>query len=102
MKELSFAAFLKQERKRRGWTQAQFAELMNVSIVTIGRWENNAPKNFWAHHRPQICELLGITPEQLESMVDTRSTMYLLYAQTDEDFAQLLRKDLEKTNLRIG
>jgi transcriptional regulator with XRE-family HTH domain len=102
MKKLSFAAFLKEERRKRGWTQAQLAEQLQVSTVTIGRWENNAPRRFWAYHRPQICTVLNITPEYLESMVDTRSTVYLLYAQADENFVQLLRKDLEKTNLRIG
>lgn len=51
-------------RKARGWTQVYVASQLTVSSITISRWENGTqmPQAYYAH---QLCQLFGMTGEEL-------------------------------------
>jgi uncharacterized membrane protein/transcriptional regulator with XRE-family HTH domain len=55
---------LKQERERRGWSQARVAEQIESDPGTISRWERgiSSPSPFF---RERLCQLYGKTTEEL-------------------------------------
>ncbi len=59
-----FSQNLRCLRKQRGLTQAQLAELLNVTVITVQGWENlrSWPK---ANHIDKIAELFKICSSQL-------------------------------------
>jgi len=61
---LPFQLQLKYEREKRGWSQADLAEKVQSDFKTVYRWEagKSVPHPF---HRQKICELFGISAEEL-------------------------------------
>jgi transcriptional regulator with XRE-family HTH domain/Tol biopolymer transport system component len=58
-----FHEILKIERARRGWSQAYVAEQLGTDFRVISRWERGIHQPT-AFHRPKLCALFGITPEE--------------------------------------
>ncbi|HJT55153.1 MAG TPA: helix-turn-helix domain-containing protein [Ktedonobacteraceae bacterium] len=61
----TFKNIVRQERLRRGWSQADLAEKVGVTAATVHRWENGKtlPQSF---PRQRLCELFEKTPEALD------------------------------------
>jgi transcriptional regulator with XRE-family HTH domain len=59
-----FAKRLRELREQQGWTRQQLAARVGVTTTTVGNWEGARcfPN---VHRRPQVCEILGTTPEDL-------------------------------------
>lgn len=55
-------ARIRQERKKRGWTQAKLAELSGHSVQTIGRVEDHNNKNFTIKTLSNILFALDLVP----------------------------------------
>lgn len=55
---------MKELRERRGLTQAQIADRLNVDKSSVSKWESgdSAPLR---KYRPALCELLGCTEAEL-------------------------------------
>lgn len=60
----AFARQLRKRRGRKGWTQKEFAALVEVKTATVAAWE--AGRSFPAvHTRPKVCAVLGASLEDL-------------------------------------
>lgn len=59
-------------RQRKGYSQESFAEEVGVSFATVGRWERGecAPQPW---KRPVIARVLGISIEQLATLIEPTS-----------------------------
>ncbi len=55
---------LKQERERRGWSQAKLAEEVGIDSTTISRWERGLSLPY-PYYRQRLCELFGKTVQEL-------------------------------------
>ncbi len=55
---------LRELRKQRGWTQAELAEALGVTDLTVRRWElgQTTPS---VYHVKKLCDLFGKSPEEL-------------------------------------
>lgn len=64
--ENNFGSKLKTLRKKAGFTQESLAEQINVSVLTIKRWESNknSPR---VNEIKKICEALNVSEEELLS-----------------------------------
>lgn len=60
----TFSVRLMLERRRRGLSQAQLAEVIGVDTKTIGRWEQNETPPGIQYHR-KISDFFGKTPTEL-------------------------------------
>jgi transcriptional regulator with XRE-family HTH domain len=69
MNETSETSPLKKWRILRGLTQAELAERIGTSAVSISRWENNEVLP-GAEARAKLCEVLKVKPEQLWFLQD--------------------------------
>src|SRR4051812_29846422 len=60
---------LKVERKRRGWSQAEIAEILGVTVRTVRRWEQElaVPQ---PPYRKQLSDLFGKTAQELGLLSD--------------------------------
>jgi transcriptional regulator with XRE-family HTH domain len=63
------AYLLKAERKLQGWSQAEVAQALGVSIRTVIRWEQGLvmPHPYYLH---QLCNLFGKTAKELDLYSD--------------------------------
>lgn len=60
----AFATQLRKRRRRKGWTQKEFAALVEVKTATVAAWE--AGRCFpCVRTRQRICDALGATLEDL-------------------------------------
>ncbi|MBO0792395.1 MAG: NACHT domain-containing protein, partial [Ktedonobacteraceae bacterium] len=61
---LPFHLQLKHERERRGWTQADVANLLDVDTKTVNRWESgqSQPRRY---QRPRLVQILEKSAEEL-------------------------------------
>ena len=66
MSPTRFASRLKFLRQEKHLTQNQIAELVNVSHVTVYRWERGLSYPS-PYTRPQLCELFGVEAKELFS-----------------------------------
>lgn len=55
---------MKELRERRGLTQAQIADRLNVDKSSVSKWENGDSTPL-RKYRPALCELLGCTEAEL-------------------------------------
>lgn len=55
---------LKEIRQKRGLTQAQVADAVEVDQSTVAKWENNRNTPLRKYRR-KLCELLGCTEAEL-------------------------------------
>ena len=66
MDQIKIGAFLKELRNKKGLTQEQFAEIINVSNRTVSRWENG-------YNLPDLdvlVELAGYYEVDLQEILD--------------------------------
>lgn len=71
----SFADMLRQERKRRGWTQAQLAERLQVRQSAISHWESGRERPALEH----LLLLLILFPDLLPTLTfDERRRLHSL------------------------
>ncbi len=56
---------LKQERERRGWSQAKLAEEVGIDSTTVSRWERGLSLPY-PYYREKLCTLFGKTVQELE------------------------------------
>ncbi len=56
--------YLREERKRRGWSQARLAELLGTEAVTVGRWERGISFPY-PYFREKLCQLFGKSAQEL-------------------------------------
>jgi transcriptional regulator with XRE-family HTH domain/putative hemolysin len=95
-----FATLLRQERLKRNETQAELAEKVGVSVLTVTRWEQGKNKPYPCY-RAKLCELFGKTAEELGLSENEVHAVYLAYAPSDEAYAYRLGQDLETQGFRI-
>ena len=75
-----YAARLKQERERRGWTQSEVAERTDTTQINISRWENGitVPSPYFRQQLSQLfnksIEALGFISESSEESSEEAST----------------------------
>lgn len=55
---------MKELRERRGLTQAQIADRLNVDKSSVSKWESGDSTPL-RKYRPALCELLGCTEAEL-------------------------------------
>lgn len=55
---------LKEIRQKRGLTQAQVADAVEVDQSTVAKWENNRSTPLRKYRR-KLCDLLGCTESEL-------------------------------------
>ncbi len=55
---------MKELRERRGLSQVQIADRLAVDKSTVSKWESGDSTPL-KKYRPQLCELLGCTEEEL-------------------------------------
>lgn len=55
---------MKELRERRGLTQAQIADQLNVDKSSVSKWESGDSTPL-RKYRPALCELLGCTEAEL-------------------------------------
>lgn len=55
---------MKELRERRGLTQAQIADLLNVDKSSVSKWESGDSTPLRKYRR-KLCELLGCTEAEL-------------------------------------
>jgi transcriptional regulator with XRE-family HTH domain len=60
---------LKQERERRGWSQARVAEAVGTDTKTVGRWERGVSSPY-PYSREKLCKLFGKSAEELGFLED--------------------------------
>ena len=83
----SFAKRLKDLRKKAGMNQEQLAEMLNVSIKTIQRWE-------WGQHTPrledikQLCNVLKVSEDDLLNGPAPEAKRWVLQIKIADDFTQ--------------
>jgi transcriptional regulator with XRE-family HTH domain len=95
-----FATLLRQERLKRNETQAELAEKVGVSVLTVTRWEQGKNKPYPCY-RAKLCALFGKTAEELGLSENEVHAVYLAYAPSDEAYAYRLGQDLETQGFRI-
>lgn len=67
MDKIKFGEFLTSERKKRGLNQSDFANLLNVSRQTVGKWENgDALPDLGSF--ALLCEKLNLNADELLNM----------------------------------
>ena len=106
-----FSDILKQERRRRGWSQAYLAEKLGTDPNTVGRWErgSHTPNSYACR---ELCALLDMTLEELglfnEQLADApapvpppQAYVFLAYSQADSVFAHRLKGDLPSRNINV-
>ena len=54
---------LREQRELRGWTQEELAEKVDVSSVTVSRWESGTLPSLY--HRNMLCKVFGKSPQEL-------------------------------------
>lgn len=59
---------LRRARHRRGWTQAQLAEMLETDFETVSRWERGITVPSFFYQR-KLCDVFGMTPEELGLLV---------------------------------
>ena len=66
MDQVRIGRFIAEERKKKGWTQKQLAEKLNISDKTVSKWEcgNGFPE---VSLLLPLCDELGITVNDLLS-----------------------------------
>src|SRR5712691_477888 len=64
-----FFKHLKQERKRRGWSQADLASELQIETKTVSRWERGLQTPH-PHYQQQLCKLFGKNAEELGLVED--------------------------------
>ena len=66
MDQVRIGRFIADERKKKGWTQKQLAEKLNISDKTVSKWEcgNGFPE---VSLLLPLCEALGVTVNDLLS-----------------------------------
>ena len=83
----SFAQRLKDLRKKAGINQEQLAEMLNISIKTIQRWE-------WGQHTPrledikQLCKVLNVSEADLLNGPAPDAKRWVLQIKIADDFTQ--------------
>jgi WD40 repeat protein/DNA-binding XRE family transcriptional regulator len=55
---------LRQERERRGWSRNYVAEMVEVDVITVGRWERGERMPH-PHYRQKLCALFEMTAQNL-------------------------------------
>jgi transcriptional regulator with XRE-family HTH domain len=58
-------------RKLKGWTQADFARELGVSLSMVGEWERGH-RVISAHDIKRICAVLGVSSSELSGTVKNK------------------------------
>src|SRR5438876_3127344 len=66
--EPSLGSLIREKRESKGWSQEQLAEKVGVDSRTILRIETGETKTPQPYTLKRIVEVLGITPDELESV----------------------------------
>lgn len=66
---MTLAEFLKENRRRRFWTQKALAAEVGVTLNTVQRWEMGTSVPF-AKQQQKLVEVLEVEPEALLSAID--------------------------------
>jgi transcriptional regulator with XRE-family HTH domain len=81
---------LREQRELRGWTQEELAEKVEISAVTVSRWESGILPSLY--HRRKLSELFGKSPqelgfiqEEIDEVSNAASTGTLLWPSTIPD-----------------
>ena len=98
--KMAFAVTLKQERKKRNWTQRYLADQVGVDSQTVGRWERGETKPF-PIYRQELCKIFDMTSEELGLSQNEVPYVYLAYALSDEVYAHRLGQELKTQGFRI-
>ena len=72
-------------RTKKGWTQSYLAEQLEVTPVTISRWENGTqiPRAFYI---PRICHIFGMTADEL-GLASCQTITHTQKASRNEQFS---------------
>src|SRR5215469_7315860 len=89
----AFAIKLKKLRTHRGLSQTQVAEKLGTDFRVVSRWERGLHQPT-AYYRPKLCELFGVTLEEL-GLAKPLPVVFLSYANAEQEFVDQLKLDLE-------
>ncbi len=73
---------LKELRARRNLTQQDMAKQLNIGLGTYNRWENS-PENMQVKDVRAVCQILGVTMDEISLYPDCESTSLCL-SQSDK------------------
>lgn len=64
-KHMNIGDLIKEQRKKRGLSQSELAEKLNVKTATISKYEKNKIKNIPYNRLMQLSHTLGITEKEI-------------------------------------
>ncbi len=75
---------LRRQRLLRGWSHKKVADLLGTSEVMVGRWEGGKKKTS-PFYQEKLCDIFGMTAEELGFMSDSQTTKKEEEVRTDTD-----------------
>ena len=95
----AFALKLKNLRTQRGLSQTQVAEKLGTDFRVVSRWERGLHQPT-AYYRPKLCELFGMTLEEL-GLAKPLPLVFLAYASAEQEFVEQFKLDLEDRGIAV-
>jgi transcriptional regulator with XRE-family HTH domain len=72
--ETTYSNILREKRIQHQMTQAELAEALGVSVITVGRWERGQSRPT-TYYIKKLCQLFQATPEELALERKTKRTL---------------------------
>lgn len=98
MDQVKTGLYIAEKRKQKNMTQAMLAEQMHVSKNAVSKWERgmNLPE---VSSMPQLCQILGITLNELFAGEDIKEEVFLVTA--DQNLLKVLQNSSFSLQERI-
>ena len=91
MNTLDIGNYIRFKREQKGWTQEKLAEIVEVSIKTVGNWEKGEFKNIKFENLEKLAKAFDVTPAEIQMGRDLPDM-----SQDDKQRLEQLIKDLDE------